>query len=151
MNSRPQTRSGATFVELLFAGALAAFLVCALFEGVIVCTRVARRNTDLLEADSRAFDLLWRQFHRDYSTLPSTVGDSVVSTRIDSSASPYWSSVLGAPKTSLDSSRDCYVAHVVPTNSGKQLTIVYTGGRPGNPAVQRKLTLFRSPSSRSPE
>lgn len=67
--ARRAAQAGFTLVEVMVAGSVLALLVCALLEGVIVASRIARENSEALAADAFAFDLAWMKFNEDYMSL----------------------------------------------------------------------------------
>ena len=81
-------RRGATLVEVMLAGALATMLALACMEGVIVASRIAHENAQLLAAEAYAWDVAWKWLNKPYDELnntataafyPSAAGETVSS------------------------------------------------------------------------
>ena len=66
-----RAHAGATLVEVLFAGAIAAVVALSLLEGAIVATKISHENAELLAADSFAFDTAWKWLNKSYDDLPT--------------------------------------------------------------------------------
>ncbi len=62
-------RRGATLVEVMLAGALATMLALACMEGVIVASRIAHENAQLLAAEAYAWDVAWKWLNKPYDEL----------------------------------------------------------------------------------
>ncbi len=64
-----KARGGLTLVEVMLAGAIIAISVLALFEGIMVATRIARENADYLTAEAIVWDAVWREFNKDFKKI----------------------------------------------------------------------------------
>ena len=64
-----KARRGVTLVEVMLAGSIAALLTLACLEGVIVSTRIAHENSQLLAAEAYAWDTAWRWLNKPYDEL----------------------------------------------------------------------------------
>ena len=64
-----KARRGVTLVEVMLAGAIAVLLTLACLEGVIVSTRIAHENSQLLAAEAYAWDTAWRWLNKPYDEL----------------------------------------------------------------------------------
>lgn len=73
-----QNRAGITLVEVMIASAVLLLVSLSLFEGLIVSARIAKENSEYLAADAYAFDIAWRVFNENYTTL--TAGTSISTT-----------------------------------------------------------------------
>lgn len=62
-------RCGFTLVEVLVASSVLALMALALLEGIIVSSRIAHENAQLLQAEAIAWDAAWKRFNEDYSKL----------------------------------------------------------------------------------
>ena len=62
-------RQGFTLIECALAGAIIGLLSLVLLEGVIVSTRIARENSQLLQAEAIAWDAAWKRFNERYADL----------------------------------------------------------------------------------
>ncbi len=60
---------GFTFIETMVAGAILAFVMLALFEGVTVAARLSRENAEILQAEGIVWDAVWMAFNEDYERL----------------------------------------------------------------------------------
>lgn len=65
---------GVTLVEVMLAASILALMVLALFEGIAVSARIARENAEYLQADAYAFDLAWKRYNENYSSLRNLIG-----------------------------------------------------------------------------
>lgn len=65
-------RGGFTLVECMLAGSILAFLSLVLFEGVVVASRIARENSEVMQAEAVAWDAVWKRFNEEYSRLVTT-------------------------------------------------------------------------------
>ena len=63
------SRRGMTLVEVMVAGAILTLLTVALFQGIILASRIARENAELLQAEGVAWDAVWMAFNEDYDRL----------------------------------------------------------------------------------
>ena len=61
-----KARRGVTLVEVMLAGSIAVLLTLACLEGVIVSTRIAHENSQLLAAEAYAWDTAWRWLNKPY-------------------------------------------------------------------------------------
>ena len=67
-------RAGFTLVEAMLASAIFGLMTLVLFEGVIVSTRIAHENSEILAAEAVAWDAVWKRFNENYDSLvPDTV------------------------------------------------------------------------------
>ena len=64
-----KARRGVTLVEVMLAGSIAVLLTLACLEGVIVSTRIAHENSQLLAAEAYAWDTAWRWLNKPYDEL----------------------------------------------------------------------------------
>lgn len=64
-----KARGGATLVEVMLAGSIAALLTLCFLEGVIVSTKIAHENAQLLAAEAFAWDVAWRWLNKPYDDL----------------------------------------------------------------------------------
>ena len=64
-----KARRGVTLVEVMLAGSIAVLLTLACLEGVIVSTRIAHENSQLLAAEAFAWDTAWRWLNKPYDEL----------------------------------------------------------------------------------
>ena len=64
-----KARRGVTLVEVMLAGSIAVLLTLACLEGVIVSTRIAHENSQLLAAEAYAWDTAWRWPNKPYDEL----------------------------------------------------------------------------------
>ncbi len=64
-----KARRGVTLVEVMLAGAIAVLLTLACLEGVIVSTKIAHENSQLLAAEAYAWDTAWRWLNKPYDEL----------------------------------------------------------------------------------
>lgn len=64
-----KARRGVTLVEVALAGALATLLALAFMEGVIVSSRIAHENAQLLAAEAFAWDTAWKWLNKSYDDL----------------------------------------------------------------------------------
>ena len=62
-------RKGFTLVECMLATSIVCLLTLVLFEGVIMSTRIAHENADLLAAEAVAWDAVWKRFNEDFERL----------------------------------------------------------------------------------
>lgn len=62
-------RKGFTLVECMLAASIFCLMTLVLFEGVIVSTRIAHENSDLLAAEAVAWDAVWKRFNEDFDRL----------------------------------------------------------------------------------
>lgn len=62
-------RRAFSLVEMMLASAVLAITVLALFEAVIISTRIAHENSEYLAAEAVAWDAVWKRFNEDYSRL----------------------------------------------------------------------------------
>ena len=62
-------RKGFTLVECMLATSIICLLTLVLFEGVIMSTRIAHENADLLAAEAVAWDAVWKRFNEDFDWL----------------------------------------------------------------------------------
>ena len=68
--ARPmQARRGMTLVEAALAGALAVLAVLGFMEGLIVSTRIAHENSELLAAEAYAWDTAWKWLNKKNDDL----------------------------------------------------------------------------------
>lgn len=63
-------RKGFTLVECLLASSIFCLMTLVLFEGVIVSTRIAHENSELLAAEAVAWDAVWKRFNESVDDLP---------------------------------------------------------------------------------
>ena len=73
----PRTRRakrGVTLIEVMLAASILALMVLSLFEGIAVSARIARENAEYLQADAYAFDLAWKRYNENYSSLRNLMG-----------------------------------------------------------------------------
>ena len=77
-------RRGFTLVECMVAGAVFALMTLALFEGIIVATRIAHENADTLAAEAVVWDAVWKRFNENFDKLRS----GTVEETLDESAAP---------------------------------------------------------------
>ena len=76
-SSLPRTRRakrGVTLIEVMLAASILALMVLSLFEGIAVSARIARENAEYLQADAYAFDLAWKRYNENYSSLRNLIG-----------------------------------------------------------------------------
>ena len=71
-----RSRAGVTLVEVMLAGAICSLLTLSLLEGVIVATKLAHENAELLSADALAWDTAWKWLNKAYDEMPSETYDS---------------------------------------------------------------------------
>ena len=64
-----KARRGVTLVEVMLAGGIAVLLTLACLEGVIVSTKIAHENSQLLAAEAYAWDTAWRWLNKPYDEL----------------------------------------------------------------------------------
>lgn len=64
--------AGFSLLECLLAGAILSLMTLVLFEGIIVASRIARENSDLLQAEAIAWDAVWKRFNENFDTLTPT-------------------------------------------------------------------------------
>lgn len=64
-----KARRGVTLVEVMLAGSIAVLLTLACLEGVIVSTRIAHENSQLLAAEAYAWDTAWKWLNKSYDDL----------------------------------------------------------------------------------
>ena len=57
----------------MLASAIFGFMVLALFEGVIVATRIAHENAELLAAEAVAWDATWKCFNESADDLKKSI------------------------------------------------------------------------------
>lgn len=62
-------RRGFTLVECMLAASIFCLLTLVLFEGVILSTRIAHENSDLLAAEAVVWDAVWKRFNEDFGQL----------------------------------------------------------------------------------
>lgn len=67
-------------VEVALAGAIAVMVVLALLETIIVSTKIAHENSELLAADAYAFDTAWKWLNKKWEDLPALTAGQVYST-----------------------------------------------------------------------
>ena len=83
-----KARNGFSLVEVMLAGSLLCLVTLALFEGIIVGARVVHEDSEVLAADSLAWDVAWKRFNEDYSRnfrpgqLPFTLEENISSNRM---------------------------------------------------------------------
>ena len=58
----------------MLAASILALMVLSLFEGIAVSARIARENAEYLQADAYAFDLAWKRYNENYSSLRNLMG-----------------------------------------------------------------------------
>lgn len=63
------SRSGVTLVEVMLAGAVLLVVMLSLFEGVLVCARLTKENSELLAARHYAFDVAWNRMNERAENL----------------------------------------------------------------------------------
>ncbi len=86
-------RRGMTLTEVLVAGAILTLLTLVFFNGIILSSRIARENAEILQAEGIAWDAVWMTFNEDYETLkkhaasttPKTYGQTI---ELSESAAP---------------------------------------------------------------
>lgn len=84
-------RRGFTLVECMLASAILGLATLALFEGVIVATRIAHENAEVLAAEDYAFDIAWCRMNESYENLQRynyTKDNPLVTDNIASNAAP---------------------------------------------------------------
>lgn len=64
-----RARPGFSLAECMLASAILGLVLLAVFEGVLVATRIAHENADLLAAEAVAWDAVWKRFNEDFSDL----------------------------------------------------------------------------------
>lgn len=69
-----RAKRGVTLVEVMLAASILALMVLSLFEGIAVSARIARENAEYLQADAYAFDLAWKRYNENYSSLRNLIG-----------------------------------------------------------------------------
>ena len=69
-----KAKRGVTFIEVMLAASILALTVLAVFEGIAVSARIARENAEYLQADAYAFDLAWKRYNENYSSLRNLIG-----------------------------------------------------------------------------
>lgn len=62
-------RKGFTLIECSLAGSIFCLMILVLFEGVIVGTRIAHENADMLAAEAVAWDAVWKKFNEDFDNI----------------------------------------------------------------------------------
>lgn len=62
-------RGGFTLIEVTLASSIIGLCAIALFEGVMVTTRIAHANSQLLVAEGVAWDAAWKRFNESYDNL----------------------------------------------------------------------------------
>lgn len=62
-------RKGFTLVECMLAASIFCLLTLVLFEGVIVSSKIAHENSDLMIAEGVAWDAVWKRFNEPYDDL----------------------------------------------------------------------------------
>ena len=69
-----RAKRGVTLIEVMLAASILALMVLSLFEGIAVSARIARENAEYLQADAYAFDLAWKRYNENYSSLRNLIG-----------------------------------------------------------------------------
>lgn len=64
-----KSRRGMTLVEAMLAGAIAAFAVLALMEGLVVIAKISNENSRLLAAEAYAWDTAWQWLNMPWDSL----------------------------------------------------------------------------------
>lgn len=77
-------RRGVTLVEVMLAGAIAVLATLSLLEAIIVSTKIAHENAELLAADALAWDTAWKWLNKKYEDLPSVAAGQLYSTATSS-------------------------------------------------------------------
>lgn len=67
-------------MEVMLAGAIAVLATLSLLEGIIVSTKIAHENGELLAADALAWDTAWKWLNKKYEDLPSVAAGRLYST-----------------------------------------------------------------------
>ncbi len=73
-------RRGVTLVEVMLACSILAISTLALFEGIMVASRIVRENSDFLTAEAIVWDAVWKEFNKDFSKI--AVDKSISSIRV---------------------------------------------------------------------
>ena len=79
-----RSRRGVTFIEVMLAASILALTVLAVFEGIAVSARIARENAEYLQADAYAFDLAWKRYNENYSSLRNLMGKTLTQVELPS-------------------------------------------------------------------
>lgn len=79
-------RKGFTLTECMLASSIICLTALVSLEGVIVTTRIAHENSEILAADAIAWDAAWKRFNEDFTKLK--VGESSTETLSDDAAGP---------------------------------------------------------------
>ena len=64
-----KARRGVTLVEVMLAGGIMVLASLAIFEGIIVSTRIAHENAEILKAEAVVWDAVWKKFNEDYEKM----------------------------------------------------------------------------------
>lgn len=62
-------RKGFTLVECMLASSILCLMTLVLFETVIISSRIAKENAQLLAAEAVAWDAVWKRFNEGYDSL----------------------------------------------------------------------------------
>jgi len=133
-------RRGVTLVETMLAMCIVMLLSLVTFEGIIVSSRIAHDNAELLKAEAVAWDAVWKKFNESYDKMgPQTFTFSLASNAApDLAKSGYAAPVVTVSVTIPDSSFShlrCIEGDVAWGPAGRrrrlsdvQRTFVYRGG-----------------------
>ena len=97
---------GFTLIETMLAGSIILIVTLAMFEGIMLATRISRENAELLQAEGVAWDAVWTVFNEDYERLldecnSKTGGVSVRSVTLSDEVAPILASYDTAPTLSV--------------------------------------------------
>lgn len=142
---RISSRKGFTLVECMLASAILAFITLALFEGVLVASRIARENADVLEAQAVAWDAAWKVFNEDFDRLAL---NSTRTETLTAESAPQLSAYDTAPQLKVTISAADEAGFVSSVLSLKKISADVSWGPSGRrkslSAVGLKQCLFRS-------
>ncbi len=75
-----RARRGITLIETMVAGGISAIVLTAAFEGLVVATKVAHENAQILSAEAFAWETAWTWLNRRYTDVEAgTYGGAVAS------------------------------------------------------------------------
>ena len=137
---RCRSKSGVTLVEVMIAGAMTSLAVVFLLFGFTLPATIVKKNCKTLRDDNVAFDLIWREFNRNYEELQALIGNNIpIQTTYDTD-SPYRNKGGNDPLASANTDYPQYKYKLkvesvngMRTDDGLRLTLrLYDREYPGN-------------------
>lgn len=139
-DKKSRAKAGVTLVEVMIAGALTSLAVLFLLFGFTLPAAITKKNCKTLRDDNVAFDLIWREFNRNYEELQVLIGNNIpIKTTYDTD-SPYRNKGGSDPLASADTDYPQYKYKLkvesvngVRTDDGLRITLrLYDREYPGN-------------------